>query len=101
MQTNEAEILMPDIDSTGQLEMRALSSRLRDYVAEMHGEPEKAFDLNMAAELMTHLASQSDHEAIAACRGAAGLGKAAVARRRVSRSFQVVEPCLAHNLWWR
>jgi hypothetical protein len=57
MQTNEAEILMPDIDSTGQLEMRALSSRLRDYAAEMHGEPEKAFDLSMAAELMTHLAN--------------------------------------------
>jgi hypothetical protein len=57
MQTNEAQILMSDIDSTGQLEMRALSRRLKDYAAEMQAEPAKAFDLNMAAELMTHLAN--------------------------------------------
>jgi hypothetical protein len=47
---------MPDTDSGGAKAMRDLSRRLRDYAAEMGGEPNRQFDLRMASELLEHLA---------------------------------------------
>jgi hypothetical protein len=67
-----------DGDSTGQLEMRALSRRLKDYAADQ-SEPTKQFDLRMAAELMEHLA-RLDYQTCAAGGVETGLGAAAIAR---------------------
>jgi hypothetical protein len=47
---------MTDTDSVGHLEIRSLAKRLRSHAAELHGDPAKAFDLKMAAELTEHSA---------------------------------------------
>lgn len=47
---------MTDTDSVGHMEVRSLAKRSRSHAAELHGDPAKAFDLKMAAELMEHLA---------------------------------------------
>jgi hypothetical protein len=47
---------MAECDSVGQLEMCALSRRLRAYADELQDEPLKRHDLRMASELLEHLA---------------------------------------------
>jgi ABC-type sulfate/molybdate transport systems ATPase subunit len=47
---------MTEVDSVGQLQMRALARRLQAHAAELHDQPQRAFDLKMASELLEHLA---------------------------------------------
>jgi hypothetical protein len=46
---------MTDGDSIGQQQMRALARGLQAYAAELKREPQRQFDLKMAAELLEHL----------------------------------------------